>query len=114
MKMPESANGKHGMGIHSVVFHINNEILMLPGKRKLSVSMIHHAVQRGEFGLSPKKIGRRPTLPPELMYGLVVHSIMMQLSGEGEMSSLKMRTLATTIMLGTQANPCLHLENNKA
>jgi hypothetical protein len=72
----------------------------MPSDCKLSVSIVHHAVQKSEFGLSPKKIGRRSTLPPELMHGLAVHSIMMKLSGEGEMSSLKMKTLATAIMLG--------------
>ncbi len=32
---------------------------------------------------------------------MVVHSVMMQVSGEGEMSSIKMRTLATAMTLGT-------------
>jgi hypothetical protein len=89
------------MGIRSVVRRINNEMLTSLGNRKLSISTVHRAVQRGEFGISPKKIGRRSTLQPELTHGLAVHSVMMQLSGEGEMSSLKMRTLATAIMLGT-------------
>jgi hypothetical protein len=41
MKTPESAKGKHGMGIRSVVLRINNEMLTLPGDRKLSVCTVH-------------------------------------------------------------------------
>ena len=101
MQMPDSAKGKHGTGVRSVVDRINSNMLSSPNDKKLSVSTVHRAVQRGEFGVSPQKMGRPSTLPNELTQGLACHSVMMQLSGEGEMSSLKMRTLATAITMGT-------------
>ncbi len=52
-------------------------------------------------GISPLKLGRKSSLPKEFTQALAVHSIMMQVSGEGEMSSIKMRTLATAMTLGT-------------
>ena len=118
LKTPESAKGKHGMGIRSVVCRINNEMLTSPGNRKLSVSTVHCAVQRGEFGISPKKIGRRSTLQPELTHGLAVHSIMMQLSGEwgGDISkneNTRNRYYAWNAPR-RQANPRPHLKSNKA
>jgi hypothetical protein len=99
----ESEKGKRGNGVNSICWQVNDEMLSSPADRKLRPSTLHRAMQRGEFGLSPLKLGRKSSLPKEftLAKALVVHSIMMQVSGEGEMSSIKMRMLATAMTLGT-------------
>jgi hypothetical protein len=56
-------------------------------------------VSRGQFGVSPVKNGRTSKAPPELTRGLVCHAVMMQIAGEGEASSLKMRAIAATVTL---------------
>ena len=99
--IPESEKGKHGTGVDAICERINKEMLMSPADRKLAPSTVHRAIQRGEFGISPPTAGRKSTLPKEFTKALAVHSVMMQVSGEGEMSSIKMRTLATAMTLGT-------------
>ncbi len=73
-----------------------------PANRKLAPSTVHCALQQGEFGISPPKAGRKSTLPTEFTKALAVHSVMIQVSSEEEMSSIKMRTLAMAMKLGTQ------------
>ena len=99
--IPESEKGKHGTGVDAICKRINEEMLMSPSDRKLAPSTVHRAMQRGEFGISPPTAGRKSTLPKEFTKALAVHSVMMQVSGEGEMSLIKMRTLATAMTLGT-------------
>ena len=97
----KAEKGKRGNGVDSICQRVNDEMLTSPADRKLRPSTLHRAVQRGEFGISPLKLGRKSSLPKELTQALAVHSVMMQVSGEGEMSSIKMRTLATAMTLGT-------------
>ena len=99
--IPDCDKGKRGNGVDSICTRVNQEMLSSPSDRKLARSTLHRAIQAGEFGISPKKLGRRSKLPTEFTQALAVHSVMMQVSGEGEMSSLKMRTLATAMTLGT-------------
>ena len=97
----KAEKGKRGNGVDSICQRVNDEMLTSPADRKLRPSTLHRAVQRGEFGISPLKLGRKSSLPKEFTQALAVHSVMMQVSGEGEMSSIKMRTLATAMTLGT-------------
>ena len=97
----KAEKGKRGNGVDSICQRVNDEMLTSPADRKLRPSTLHRAVQRGDFGISPLKLGRKSSLPKELTQALAVHSVMMQVSGEGEMSSIKMRTLATAMTLGT-------------
>ncbi len=66
----------------------------------LTKSSVHRAVSRGQFGVSPVKNGRTSKAPPELTRGLVCHAVMMQISDEGDASSLKMQAIAV-VTLGT-------------
>jgi hypothetical protein len=59
------------------------------------------------FGVSPLKNGRPRKVPLELIHGLACHAVMMQSSGKGEASSLKMRAIAGALTLG------LPFEENK-
>ena len=77
-------------------------MLNSPNDKQLTKSTIYNAVAREDFGVSPLKNGQRGLIPPELMHGLACHSIMMQASGEGEASSLKMRAISSAITLGTK------------
>jgi hypothetical protein len=93
---------KYGTGLRATVNRVNKEMLNSPHDKKLTKSTIYNAVARGDFGVSPLKNGRRGLIPPELTHGLACHSVMMQASGEGEASSLKMRAISSAITLGTK------------
>jgi hypothetical protein len=92
----------HGTGLWVTVNRINKEMLNSPHIKKLTKSTIYNAIVRGDFGVSPLKTGRRGLIPPELTHGLACHAVMMQVSGEGEASSLEMRAISSAITLGTQ------------
>ena len=92
---------KRTVSIRKARDRINAEMLSSPNDRKLKRSTIFDAVQRGEFGVSPMKKGRPSTIPPELTHGLACHAVMMQSSGEGEASSIKMRAIGGALTLGT-------------
>ncbi len=61
-----------------------------PNDKKLKKTTVYNAIARGSFGVSPLKNGRPRKVPPELTRGLACHAVMMQASGKGEASSLKM------------------------
>ena len=77
VNIPDSEKGKHGIGIDSICERINKEMLSSPA------STLRRAIHRGDFGISPKKLGRKSTLPKEFTQALAVHSVMMQVSGLG-------------------------------
>ena len=97
----KNSEGKRGTGLLAVISRINEEMLSSPNDKKLTKSSVHRAVSRGQFGGSPVKNGRPSKVPLELTRGLACHAVMMQISGEGEASSLKMRAIAAAVMLGT-------------
>jgi hypothetical protein len=94
----QNSEGKRGTWFSSVISRINEEMLSSPNDKKLTKSSVHRAVSQGQFGVSPVKNGRPSKVPPELTRGLACHAIMMQIAGEGEASSLKMRAIAAAIM----------------
>ena len=96
-----NSEGKRGTGLLAVISRINEEMLSSPNDKKLTKSSVHHAVSRGQFSVSPVKNGRPSKVPPELTRGLACHAVMMQISGKGEASSLKMRAIAGAVTLGT-------------
>jgi hypothetical protein len=103
LAMQSTAGSKqYGTGIRETVNRINKEMLNSPNDKKLSKSTIYNAVARGDFGVLPLKNGWQGVIPPKLTHGLACHSIMMQASGEGEASSLKMRAISLAITLGTK------------
>ena len=69
--------------------------------KKLKRLTIDTAVDRGEAGVTPPKKGRPLKYPKELMENLAKHAIMMQLSGEGEASCLKMLATVVALTFGT-------------
>ena len=96
-----SLHGKRGNGICAVVQKYNNEMLSSPNDRKLTKGGIQHAIERGDFGISPPKRGRKVSIPSELPYALAVHSTMMQVAGEGEASSLNIQAVASALVAGS-------------
>ncbi len=103
LAMQSTAGSKqYGTGLRATGNHINKEMVNSPNDKKLAKSTIYDAVARGDFGVSSLKNGRQEVIPPELTHGLACHSIMMQASGEGEASSLKMRAISSAITLGTE------------
>jgi hypothetical protein len=103
LAMQSTADSKqYGTGLRATVNRINKEMLHSPNDKKLTKSTIYNAVARGDFGISPLKNGRKGVIPPELTHGLACHSVMMQASGEGEASSLKMRAISSAVTLGTK------------
>jgi len=97
----KNSEGKRGTELLAVVSRINEEMLSSPNDKKLTKSTVHRAVSRGQFGVSPLKNGRPSKFPPELTHGLACHAVMMQIAGDGEVSSLKMRAITVAVMLGT-------------
>lgn len=93
---------KGPVSVRKAIDHLNNEMLSSPNDRKLTKSAIQNAVARGSFGVSPLKNGRPQIVPPELTHELACHVVMMQSSGEGDASSLKMRALAGALTMGTR------------
>jgi hypothetical protein len=85
-----------------MVNRIYKEMLNSPSDKNLTKSTIYNAVAQGDFGVSPLKNGQKGVIPPELTHALICHSVMMQASGEGEASSLKMRAILSAITLGTK------------
>ena len=96
-----NSEGKRGTGLSSVISRINEEMQSSLNDKKLTKSSVYRAVSRGQFGVSPVKNGRPSKVPPELTRGLACHAVMMQISGKGEASSLKMRAIAGAVTLGT-------------
>ena len=94
----QNSEGKRGTGFSSVISRINEEMLSSPNDKKITKSSVHRAVSRGQFGVSPVKNGRPSKVPPELTRGVACHAVMMQIAGEGEASSLKMRAIAAAVM----------------
>ena len=93
--------GKRGYGIRSVVQEINTTMLSSPNDKQLSKSAIKDAISRGSFGISPVRRGRPSIVPHQLTYALATHSTMMQVSGEGEASAMKMKSVAAALTSGT-------------
>lgn len=96
-----AAQRTKGISVTKAIKRINDQMLSSPNDKKLKRTIIYEALQRGSFGVSPLKMGRPRIVPPELTHGLACHAVMMQSSGEGEASSLKMRAVAGAITLGT-------------
>jgi hypothetical protein len=92
---------KGPVSVRKAVDCLNDEMLASPNDRNLTKSAIYNAVACGSFGMSPLKIGRPRIIPNKLTHGLACHAVMMQSSGEGEASSLKMRLLAGALTMGT-------------
>ena len=97
----DNFQGKKGTGIRAIVNKANNEMLASPNDMKLTRAAVHAAILRGEFGVSPPKRGRKPVVNPTLTFALATHSTMMQVSGEGEASAIKMKAVASALMSGT-------------
>ena len=93
---------KYGTGRQATVNQINKEMLNSPHNKNLAKSTIYNAIAWGDIGVSPLKTGRQGLIPPQLTHGLACYSVMMQVSGEGEALSLKMRAISSAITLGTQ------------
>ena len=57
--------GKDGFGIRAIIDRWNKRELSSPNDKKLKKSSVSNAVQRGEVGVTPPKIGRPTTIPPK-------------------------------------------------
>ena len=88
-QLDNNSQGKRGHGLCAIVNKANQEMLSSPNDKKPTRSMLHNAMLRGDFGVSPPKIGRKPIVPHTLTYSLATNSTMMQISGDGEASASK-------------------------
>ncbi len=63
---------------------------------------VYEAIEASCIGVSPHKHGRPSIIPDSLHTALATHSSMLQISGEGEASSGKMKTLTAGLIAGTE------------
>ena len=101
---------KGPISVRKAVKRINDDMLASPNDKKLKKTTIQDAINRGSFGKSPLKMGRPRIIPPELTHGLACHAVMMQSSGEGEASAIKMRSVASALTLGTAYESIIRIE----
>ena len=101
---------KGPISVRKAVKRINDDMLASPNDKKLKKTTIQDAINRGSFGKSPLKMGRPRIIPPELTHGLACHAVMMQSSGEGEASAIKMRSVASAMTLGTAYEKIIRIE----
>ena len=92
-KDDDNLRGKRGYGIISVVKKINSTLLSSPNDRRLTPTTVYEAMEGNCIGVSPHKRGRPSIIPDSLHTALATHSSMLQVSGEGEASSSKIKTL---------------------
>ena len=95
--------GKRGFGSRAIANELNKSMLGSPNDRKLTHHALARAVtSRGEFGISPPKLGAPRKVPLELTKALATHATMMQVSGEGEASAIKMIALIEALKSGSK------------
>jgi hypothetical protein len=63
---------------------------------------VYDAMEGNRIGMSPHKRGHPSIIPDLLHTALATHSSMLQVSGEGEASSSKMKTLTAGLVVGTE------------
>ena len=56
-------HGKDGFGMRAILDKWNKRELSSPNDKKLKKTAISNALQRGEIGITPPKIGRLKTIP---------------------------------------------------
>ena len=94
--------GKRGYGAAAVATQINKTMLTSPNDRKVSKTNLYtEVVLRGQNGKSPPVRGRPCSISSVLPYALATHSAMMQVSGEGEASAVRMKTTLHALVSGT-------------
>jgi hypothetical protein len=95
-------SGKRGTGVCTVIARINSDMLNSPNDKLLTKTIIHDAVSRGEFGVSPPRKGGKPTVVSnELTCAIALHVVMMQVCDEGEASTLLMHLFISALTDGT-------------
>ena len=109
-QLDDNSQGKRGHGLRAIVKKANDEMLSSPNDKKLTRSVLHNAMLRGDFGVSPPKIGRKPVVPHTLTYSLATHSTMMQVSGDGEASASKMKAVASALMIETPHENAVNID----
>ena len=93
--------GKKGYGARDVVEHINNTMLSSPSDRRLSKTAVHRATVTNQAGKSPPMRGRPQSIPSALPYAIATHSAMMQISGEGEASAVRIKSTIHALVADT-------------
>ena len=98
----DTTRGKRGCGASAIAQHLNETMLTSPNDRKLKPHALRDAVASSRAGLSPATRGRPPTIPPTLCKMLAQQSAMMQVAGEGEASSVKIKCLTEGLVTQTK------------
>ena len=101
-KDDDNLRGERGYGIISVVKKINSTLLSSPNDRRLMQTTVYEAMEGNCIGVSPHKQGHPSIIPNSLHTALATHSSMLQVSGEEEASSSKMKTLTAGLVMGTE------------
>ena len=98
----DATRGKRGCGAPSIAQNLNETMLTSPNDRKLKPRSLRDAVASSRAGLSPATRGRPPTIPLTLCKALAQQSAMMQVAGEGDASSVKIKCLTEGLVAQTK------------
>ncbi len=105
---------KGPISVRKAVKRINDDMLASPNDKKLKPTTILDALRRGSFGKSPLKMGRGEATNHSPLRAntwlLACHAVMMQSSGEGEASAIKMRSVSSLMTLGTAYEKIIRIE----
>ncbi len=94
------SNSSRGESVPSLVEKLNCKYKLV-GKRKLSHSTVHRAVQHGKIGQSPCKKGPHPKIPDVLLEISAAHSEISQVGSGGELRGRDFKRLIGAAVLGT-------------
>ena len=104
--------GKRGYGVISIVKECNSTLLTSQNNCRLNNSTLHEVVVADRIGVSPPKCGQPSIIPDCLNDALATHSTMMQVAGEGEALSGKMKALLTAgLVAGTKSEHKFNLDH---
>ena len=95
-----TTKGKRGSGLCAICAKYNSEQLSSPNDKKLSKSSVARHVDNGIIGMSPPVMGRPRVTPTAMTDAMSLHASMIQVSGQGEASRLKMVGVAEALTVG--------------
>ena len=93
--------GKKGYGARAVAQQYNH-LLVSPGDRTIKHVSLTTQVAMGEFGVSPKKMGRPPKIPDALKKAAALQTVLLQVNGESEASKSKLMATSHALVMKTK------------
>ncbi len=98
----DSVRGRRGHGAPSISKTFNKIMLSSLNDCKIKPTTLYEAVASNQVGLLPATRGRPEKIPSKLCAALATQSAMMQLSSEGEASSVNMKALTEGLVAKTK------------